>query len=297
MILSMTQRVRLVIALFTATAALTSAAVAAVPAPAPKVLQEVITIERTAKTGLSALALIGKIKAERSPGFFAIVDRDRYGARLQTMADFGGPTGITRFGHGSSTSLCNAPFVCAFDQEDGSLRFSITETDDADSGSAWAGVTRYLVIRGTKIDLQVAAIGFTVKRHTTATFAQVTREAADADGVEALGIGTEVFRAAQLRGGARGSFAALQLPCDVAGAGGTTFTATGDSLPQLVYCEPSQRTPFVYVSGSGGTAFGVETYERAGLFSRSAAGPVQWQVNGLVTGVSMSPTRLFVLNY
>jgi hypothetical protein len=259
-------------------------------------VQEVITIERTAKTGLAALALIGKVKAEGVPGFLATVDRTKSGAWLGQLVDFNAASGLSRYGHGSEQPLCDAPFVCSIDTTTGSLTFTMTETDDADApGSDWKGVTRYLALRGTKIDLQVAAIGFTVKRRTASTFARVTREQADADGVDAYGMSGEVFRAAQLRGGKRGSFAALQLPCDGTGAGAATFSATGDDIPTVVTCSPtdSMGPASVYV-----VTVNVNRYsDRPGLFSRSAAGPTDWQVSGAVSGLSSTLTRLFVLSY
>lgn len=297
MIRVMTQRVKIALALMTATAALSSSAVAAVPAkPAPKAVQEVITIQRTAKTGLAALALIGKVKAEGVPGFLATVDRTKNGAWLGEMVDFNAASGLSRYGHGGEAPLCDAPFVCSIDTTTGSLTFTMTETDDADApGSDWKGVTRYLALRGTKIDLQVAAIGFTVKRHTASTFARVTREQADADGVDAYGLSGEIFRAAQLRGGARGSISVLQLPCDSTGAGAATFSATGDTLPAVVNCSPadSNQGVGVYVADVGASRYP----ERPGLFSRTAAGATDWQVSGAVSGVSSTLTRLFVLSY
>lgn len=292
----MTQRTRLVLALTATFAVLTGGAVSAAPKPVKPAgpVQEVITIQRTAKSGLAALALIGKIKADKVPGFFAIVDRDASGARVDTVLDFNQNSGLTRYGHGQEAPLCDAPIVCSLDTSTDTLTFSITETDDADASySPWKGVTRFLALRGTKIDLQVAAIGFTVKRHTSSSFARVTRDQADADGVGVEGIGAEVFRSAQLPGGKRGSLALLQLPCDFQGAGAATFSATGDFVPSVVNCTPGEDTTGAYV-GIGG----VRTYSaQAGLYSRSSNTATQWQVSGAVTGISDTSTRLFVLNY
>ncbi len=290
----MTQRARLVLSVLTSFAVLSGVAAAAPKPAAPKATQEVITISRTAKTGLAALALIGKVQASKVPGFFASVDRNKNGAVLGSMVDINPASGLTRYGHGSDAPLCGAPIVCSVDVSSDTLTFSITETDDADSpGSKWTGVTRYLALRGTKVDLQVAAIGFTVKRHTTSTFARVTREQADADGVSAFGSGTEVFRAAQLPGGARGSFSALQLPCDFEGAGAGTFTATGDTIPGIVECSPTENGTSVYVATVGVTRYS----QQPGLYSRDTDKATQWQVSGAVSGISSTFTRLFVLSY
>jgi len=292
----MTQRLRVLLVLASVTLVVSGSAVAAPKAAPPKVKREVVTIERTARHGLAALALIGKVKADRAPGFFAAVDRSQHGAELVSKADFSGTSGITRYGHGANESLCNAPVACDFNTSSNTFTFSITETDDADGPSSWSGVTRYLALEGTSIDLQVAAIGFTVKRHTRSTFARVSREAADADGINALGIGAEVFRAAQLRGGRRGSFALLQLPCDFQGAGAVTFTATGDQLPNLVHCDVQESVGPVTIYP---VQVGPENqdYSGRGSFSRTANGATSWQVSGLATGVSSTVTRLFVLSY
>lgn len=291
----MTQRARLVLSVLSSIAVLGGVAAAAPKPAAPKVTQEVITIQRTAKTGLAALALIGKVQASKVPGFFATVDRNKYGAVLGAMVDINPASGLTKYGHGSDAPLCDAPIVCSVDVSSDTLTFSITETDDADSpGSRWTGVTRYLALRGTKVDLQVAAIGFTVKRHTTSSFARVTRDQADADGVDAYGTGAELFRAAQLTGGARGSFAALQLPCEDEGVGAATFSTSGDLIPVVVNCEPTQGAGTHSVVTVGG---GQGYPDRPGLFSRESGKVASWQVSGAVTGISSSLTRMFVLSY
>jgi hypothetical protein len=290
----MTQRARIALSVLLSIGVLGGVAVAAPKPVAPKAVQEVITIQRTAHKGLAAIALIGKVQASKVPGFFASVDRDGNGATLGSMVDINPASGLTRYGHGSDAPLCDAPIVCSVDLSTDTLTFSITETDDADNpGSQWAGVTRYLAIRGTKLDLQVAAIGFTVRRHTASTFARVTRDQADADGVDAYGIGAEVFRAAQLTGGAKGSFAALQLPCDFEGAGAGTFSATGDTVPGVVECSPTENGTSVYVATVGVTRYS----DQPGLYSRSSGARTQWQVSGAFSGVSSTLTRLFVLSY
>ena len=295
MITRMTQRARLVLALVTASVLLAGSAAGATASPAAAgPVQEVITITRTSPTGLAALALIGTVQASQIPGFIATVDRTSAGAEVGTFADFNGASGINRYGHGGSSSLCNAPIVCAVNLDTDTVTFSMTETDSGSpTGSGWAGMTRYLVLRGSKINLQVAAIGFTVKRHTSATFARVTRDQADADGVAVSSIGAEAFKAAQLPGGKAGSFAVLQLPCDGQGAGAVTFAATNDPLPALAHCEPAAKDDRVVVGVGSVSTYG----GRPGLFSRSAGTSTQWQVSGLVAGVSGSLTRLFVLNY
>jgi hypothetical protein len=292
----MTQRTRTTLALATAAALLCGGAASAAPKakPVAKPTQEVITIQRTAHHGLAALALIGKIKAQDAPGFFATIDRTSGGSVMRSAVDFSGTSGINRYGHGATTSLCDAPLVCSLDLDTNTLTFTFTETSDADAqNDEWSGLTRYLAIRGTHLDLQVAAIGFTVKRHTQSSFARVTRDQADADGVSVDTVGAEVFRAAQLAGGRRGSFALLQLPCDGEGAGAVTFTATGDNLPAVLDCTPHTDEVRVGILAVGP----VSTYDREGVFSRTANRATQWQVNGLVSGVSNSVTRLFVLNY
>ena len=290
----MTQRMKIVFALLAAGTSLAGSAAAAPKPATPTASQEVITIQRTATHGLAALAIIGKIKADKIPGFFAVVDRTSQDALMQSAVDFNGATDVRRYGHGSSTPLCDAPLDCSLDLATNTLTFTFTETSDADTpGDSWSGLTRYLAIRGTHLDLQVAAIGFTVKRHATASFARVTREQADADGVSAAGVGAEVFQSAQLPGGRHGSFALLQLPCDGEGAGGVTFSATGDLLPTLVDCTPQAEDVSVGVVQVGAAS----AYGRQGVYSRSANGPTQWQVSGLATGVSSSLTRLFVLSY
>ncbi len=270
------------------------AAAAAPTGPAPTPTQEVITIQRTATSGLAALALIGKITADRSAGFFATVDRTAAGAALGSSVDFNATTGITRYGHGSASPLCDAPLVCSLDLEHNTLTFTLTETSDADAPyDAWKGLTRYLTIRGTHLNLKVAAIGFTVRRHASATFSRVVRSDADADGVAVDGIGVEAFRAAQLPGGPRGSFAFLQLPCEGEGAGAVTFAATGDTLPLVVECKP-------HVDQVGAGTVYVGTYATnygEGRYSRDSGKSTLWQVNGLATGVSATATRLFVLSY
>lgn len=275
-------------------AVLLSGAASAAP-PAPQRAREVVTVERTATKGLAALALIGKIKADKVPGFFASVDRTKHGASLDAMVDFNGATGLTRYGHGAETPLCDAPFVCSMDLTTNTFTFSLTTTDDADGAAHWKGVTRYLVMEGSSLDLTYAAVGFTVKRRTSTTFARVSRDQADADAVGLYGEGAEVFRSAQLAGGAKGSFAVIQLPCDVTGAGVATFSATGDTIPAVVNCSPPGG-PSVYAgpTGAGFTAYGDDS---PGLFSRNAAKGTQWQVSGAVTGVSSTTTRLFVLSY
>ena len=291
----MTQRARIALSVLLSIGVLGGVAVAAPKPAAPKAVQEVITIQRTAHKGLAAIALIGKVQASKVPGFFATIDRDKNGAYLGSMVDINPASGLSRYGHGSNAPLCGAPIVCSVDVSSDTLTFSITETDDADSpGSQWAGVTRYLALRGTKIDLQVAAIGFTVKRHTTSAFARVTRDQADADGVDAYGTGAEVFRAAQLNGGARGSFAALQLPCEDEGAGAATFSTSGDLVPVVVNCEPTQGAGTHSVVTVGG---GQGYPDRPGLYSRESGKAASWQVSGAVTGISSSLTRMFVLNY
>ena len=291
----MTQRCRPALVLFLATVALAGSASAAPKAAAPRHAREVVTIERTAKHGLAALALIGKIKADKVPGFFASVDRSKHGASLDSMVDFNGTSGLTRYGHGGETPLCDAPFVCSVDLSSNTFTFTLTTTDDADGAADWTGYTRYLVLEGSSIDLTFAAVGFTVKRHTSSTFARVTRDGADEDGVGVYGQGAEVFRSAQLSGGIKGSFAVVQLPCDDAGAGVATFSATGDTLPAVVNCSPPGG-PSLYVgpSGAGITAYGDDT---PGLYSRDAARATQWQVSGAVSGLSNTTTRLFVLSY
>ena len=295
MITRMPQRARLVLFIVTASLVLAgSAAGATTPPAAAGPVQEVITITRTSPTGLAALALIGTVQASKIPGFLATVDRTSAGAEVGTFADFNGTSGLTRYGHGGSTSLCNAPVVCAVNLNTDTVTFSMTETDSGSpSGFGWAGMTRYLVLRGSKINLQVAAVGFTVLRHTSATFARVTRDEADGDGVAVSSIGVEAFKAAQLPGGTAGSFAVLQLPCDGQGAGAVTFAATNDPLPALAHCEPASQGNKVTVGVGIVSTYG----GRPGLFSRSAGTSTQWQVSGLVAGVSGSLTRLFVLNY
>ncbi len=296
MMRGMTSRPRLVLVLSAAVAVLAGSSASAAPkAPAPTAVQEVITIQRTATTGLAALALIGKVQASKVPGFFATVDRSASNTRLRSIVDFNSVSGITRYGHGEATPLCDAPVVCAVDLSTDTLTFSITETSDADNkGDRWSGLTRYLAIRGTKIDLQVAAIGFTVKRHTAASFARVTRDDADADGVGVSNAGVEVFRAAQLPGKERGSFALLQLPCDVEGVGVATFAATGDLAPNVVNCQPSGRKVGV---GVGYVSTSQQDGDHPGLYSRTSSRATQWQVSGAVAGISGTATRLFVLSY
>lgn len=290
----MTQRLRPALVLLVSSLVLAGTAAAA-PAPvAPKTVREVVTVERTAKHGLAALALIGKVKADRVPGFFAEADRSKGGARLNAILDFNGATGLTRYGHGGEEPLCGQPLVCSLDLTTNTLTFTLTTTDDADDrGGDWAGITRYFALEGSSIELTWAAVGFKVSRHTSASFARVSRDQADEDGVGLYGQGAEVFRSAQLAGGAKGSFAVVQLPCEDAGAGAATFSATGDTLPSLLDCTPN-GTPGVYVAGNGSGAYwGGE----AGLYSRSAGGPTQWQVSGAVSGISSTTTRLFVLSY
>ncbi len=291
----MTQRIRKALLVVSALGLLAAPAAQAAAKPkAPAVKQEVITIERTAKHGTAALALIGKVKADKAAGFLGTVDRSGSGAVLGSMTDFGGVSGLSRYGHGSEAPLCGAELVCSLDPSSKTLTFTMTETSDADDANdPWTGVTRYLTLRATSIDIKVAAIGFTVKRHTAATFARVTREQADADGIGAYGQQAEAFRAAQLPGGRRGSFAALQLPCEGTGVGAVTFTATGDTLPDVANCSPTDNGTGVYVATVGVTRYS----DYPGLYSRTAGGPVSWQVNGLVTGLSFSSTRLFVLSY
>ena len=251
-------------------------------------------ITRTSPTGLAALALIGTVQASKIPGFIATIDRTSARAEVGAFADFNGTSGITRYGHGGSTSLCNAPVVCAVNLDTDTVTFSMTETGSGSpTGFGWAGLTRYLVLRGSKINLQVAAVGFTVTRHTSATFARVTRDQADADGMAVSNLGVEAFKAAQLPGGKAGSFAVLQLPCDGQGAGAVTFAATNDALPVLADCEPSTKSDKVGVGVGTVSTYG----GRPGLFSRSAGTSTRWQVSGLVAGVSGSLTRLFVLSY
>lgn len=293
----MPRRPQLALALLASVALFGGAAASAAPkpGPAPKAVQEVITIQRTATHGLAALALIGKISADRVPGFFGTVDSSQYGAVLGSLVDFNSNSGLTRYGHGAAAPLCSAPFVCSVDATTGTLTFTMTETDDADSPNAdWTGLTRYIAIRGTKLDLQVAAIGFTVKRHTTSSFARVTRDQADADGVAEGQTGAEVFRSAQLAGGARGSFVALQLPCDGDGAGAATFSTAGDLVPPVVDCEPTQGATRGYTLTIGG---GQSYPNRPGVFSRTSGKAALWQVSGMVTGLSGTATRLFVLSY
>lgn len=298
MIPPMTQRAKLALALLALATTLAGTAVAAPPAkPVPTPVQEVISIQRTAKSGLAALALIGKIRADRVPGFFATIDRTKSRAVLGSFVDFNEAYGLTKYGHGEAAPLCDADIVCTIDPNTGTFTFTITETSDADDKyDDWAGVTRYLAIRGTGIDVQVAAIGYTVKRHTASSFARVTRAQADADGVGVDGTGAELFRAAQLTGGKRGSFAALQLPCDYEGAGAVTFAATGDTIPAVASCSPTDGSLTgigVYVADVN-----VQRYsDRPGLFSRESGTGTSWQVSGAVSGISDYDTRLFVLSY
>lgn len=295
----MTQRTRLhaVLAVLALSTALTGSAVAATKpaAPAkPTHAREVITVERTAKHGLAALALIGKVQADRVPGFFAEVDRTKYGSGLQSILDFNGTSGLTKYGHGSESPLCGTTLVCTLDLQSNTLTFSLTITDDADGANDWNGVTRYLVLEGSRIDVTFAAVGFKVTRHAAATFARVSRDQADEDGVGLYGQGAEVFRAAQLPGGAHGSVAVLQLPCDGTGVGAATFGATGDTLPAVVDCTPDSA-PSLFIGPTGG---GISAYGgQPGLYSRDASGATQWQVSGAVSGLSSTSTRLFVLNY
>jgi len=290
----MTQRLlRPALVLLVATAALAGSAAAAPTPAAPKTVREVVTVERTAKHGLAALALIGKVKADKVPGFFSTVDRYKNGAVLDAMVDFNGTSGLTRYGHGTEQPLCGAPVVCSVDLATNTLTFTLTTTDDADGDASWNGITRYFTLEGSSIDLTYAAVGFTVKRHTSSTFARVTREQADEDGVGMYGQGAELFRSAQLSGGRKGSFAVLQLPCDSLGAGAATFSATGDTLPALVNCSPD-GTPGVYVAGNGSGAY---WGGHPGVFSREASAATQWQASGAVSGLSSTTTRLFVLSY
>jgi hypothetical protein len=292
----MTQRTRALLALLAVTASLAGSASAAAPQAAPRSVREVITVERTSQHGLAAVALIGKVKADKVPGFFAVVDRSKHGAGLDTIVDFNGTSGLTRYGHGSESPLCSEPVVCSLDLQTNTLTFTLTATDDADAGSDWLGYTRYFAVEGSSIDVTWAAVGFTVKRHVAASFARVSRDQADSDGVSSFGTGAEVFRSAQLTGGKKGSFAVVQLPCDTAGAGAATFSATGDVVPSVVNCAP-EPAPSVQVGGVGGAGTTVVGGRPAGIYFREAAKATQWQVSGAVSGLSSTTTRLFVLSY
>lgn len=283
------------LALASSFAVLAGVTAVAAPAPAvPRPKQEVLTIQRTATSGLAALALVGRVHLDDTPGFLGIVDRRRTSTRLVTSVDVGGPARISQYGQGTDSPLCGAPVVCTLDEGARTMTFSLTETDDADlRSSAWTGLTRYLALEGSRIDLEVAAVGFTVKRHTTARFARVTREAADGDGLNAYGVGGEVFRGASLAGGPRGSFAALQLPCEWEGAGAMTFQSQAQPTTGVYLC-----TPQTFNVGATATGASVEpSNPRHGLHTLSSDVATTWRASGLVTGVSGSRTRLFVLSY
>lgn len=292
------RRTRLVLVLACVLGAVTGLAPALAPAqaaPPPKAVKELVTITRTHASEDAALAIIGRVKVDRRQGFFGVVDR-RAGqdSSLVSMTDLGWSTGLLRYGHGQSAPACDIAFVCAVSPEGDELVFRFTTTDLGGKGSAWTGLTRYLVVEGTSFELKVAAIGFSVKRRAAGSFARLTAERADADGIAYGSIGAEVFRAASLAGGPRGSLAVLQLPCEVEGAGAVTFSATGDFVPHVADCKGSQSG---YYAGVGPGYVGIYPTHAPGRFERSASGPVQWDVSGAVTGVTTTRTRLFVLSF
>lgn len=288
-------RIRLLLACATVVAAASTSVAAPTPAPPPAVVKEVVAVTRTAPAGQAVVALAGTVKADRRPGFFAVVDRYKNGSQLESIIDFGTLFGPAKYGHGSSEPLCDAPFFCELSRDGSTLKFTLTIADDADdNGSRWLGRTRYFVLEGTSIKITHAEVGFAVKRKAPLTFARVTAEAADADGAGYNGINAEVFKAAALPGGPRGSFAVAQLPCDVQGFGSMTFSATGDLLPSVITC--TGTTYQVYAGGAGSGTY-VGNGGNPGLYTRQTAAKTSWQLSGAITGVTTTATRLFVLDF
>lgn len=290
-------RVRPALLVAAAVGLLLSGAAVAAPTPSapPPVVKEVMSVTRTAKTGQAVVALAGRIRADRQPGFFAVVDRYANGSELQTIIDFGALTGATKYGHGSEEPLCDAPFVCEVSRDGASLKFTLTVADDNEDGrTQWTGLTRYFVLEGTSIEITHAAVGFAVKRKAPLSFQRVTSAHADADGAGYSGNSVEVFRAAAAQGGSKGSFAVAQLPCDVQGAGSMTFSATGDLLPSVITCT---GTSYQTQVGGAGSSTTVGSGDNPGLYTRESAQKVSWQLSGAITGVTTTDTRLFVLDY
>jgi hypothetical protein len=290
-------RPRQLLVLVAAGAVLASGGALAAPVPStpPPVVKEVVSVTRTAKTGQAVVALAGKVRADRQPGFFAVVDRYPDGSELETIIDFGSLSGATRYGHGSEEPLCDAPFACEVSRDGDTLKFTLTVADDNEDGrTQWTGLTRYFVLEGTSIEITSAAVGFAVKRRAPLTFQRVSAAEADADGVGYSGMNAEVFRAASARGGDRGSFAVAQLPCDFQGAGSMTFSATGDLLPSVITCTGTSYQTQVGVADSHTR---VGSGENPGLYTREASTATSWQLSGAISGVTTTSTRLFVLDY
>jgi hypothetical protein len=290
-------RIRPVLVVATAVGLLLSGVAAAAPAPSgpPPVVKEVVSVTRTAKTGQAVVAMAGRVRADRQPGFFAVVDRYPDGSQLETIVDFGSLVGATKYGHGSEEPLCDAPFVCEVSRDGASLKFSLTVADDNEDGrTQWTGLTRYFVLEGTSIEITHASVGFAVKRKAPLSFQRVTSAQADADGAGYSGNNVEVFRAAAAQGGGKGSFAVAQLPCDVQGAGSMTFSATGDLLPSVITCT---GTSYQTQVGAAGSSTRVGSGENPGLYTRESAQKVSWQLSGAISGVTTTDTRLFVLDY
>ena len=253
----------------------------------PVLRREVITVRRDNTTKQGVVALVGRIHADGLPGFLAIIDReDGYLPGLDALQDFNLSDDLVRYGHGAATPLCSSPIICTYDPRNQTLDFSFTATAQAGSTDYSPKRTLYIAVEGTALDFTSASNGFTVTRHSRASFQRVLADQSDADGVRSLGAGVELFRGAELRGGARGSAAVLQLPCDQAGVGAVTFSATGDFVPNAVDCYPLLSSEFS-ANGADGT----------GIAVRESRGSTSWQVSGAVTGATSTLTRLFVLNY
>lgn len=258
-----------------------------VPLP---IRREIVEIRRTRKSGIAVLALAGRITALDKPGFFAAMDvyRDDKGAVRSVptpdLVDFGLTQEPIRYGHGSSTPLCNLPLVCILDKAGGELSFTLTVTDDTRTNNDWVGRTHYLLLEGTGFELESAAVGFSVKRRKGG-FDRRTAVESDADGVATLSLHAEVFRAASIFGGPRGSVVVAQLPCEY--AGGVGAASLSHEFDQNLLSVASPMT-----CGNQATGFNRDSHIRTATRAR----PGVWKLEGAVAGLTVTQTRLLVLN-
>lgn len=264
---------------------------AAEPEPAKPLpmRRQIVEIRRTRKSGIAVLALAGRVTSSGRPGFFAALDVYRDGGDIRSipkpnLVDFGVAQEPTQYGHGSDRPLCNLPLVCVLDKAGGELSFTMTVTDDTRTNNAWQGRTHYLLLEGTGFELESAAVGFRVTRRAGG-FDRRTAIDSDADGVAALGAHAEVFRAASLMGGPKGSVVVAQLPCEVSGAGAATLTH--DSGPDGLL-----NIPMSCEIRAGGMAVNPDSHIRTGARTKPGA----WRLEGAVAGVTAKLTRLLVMN-
>jgi hypothetical protein len=107
----------------------------------------------------------------------------------------------------------------------------------------------------------------------------------DADGVAVLGAHAEVFRAASIMGGPKGSVVVAQLPCE--GGGNGVATLSHDSYQGVLFISPMNCEV-----NAGVTRVEPDSQVR----TASVTEPGAWHLEGAVAGLTSTLTRLLVMN-